>query len=332
MQNPLISVIIPVYNVSSYLCQCLDSVVNQTYKNLEIILVDDGSTDDSGKICDKYALNDNRITVIHKGNGGQASARNEAIKNVNGEYILYVDSDDYIEYTHIQNLEQTAMEYNADLVQCVAIKFWNKVNETKVARAKNKAPKKQTYTATTALKEYSYQRKFTPSPWCKLIKRELMEDLEFPVGTGFEDMAIIYKIIGRAHMIVYLPEISYYYRQRNNSTMRTKFSDKKVDRIRIAQSYMEYIKKSYPTVIVPAYTRYSLAQLQLLMELPFDKKYRNLKVTAYKNLKKSRAVMLHDTESPVRLKVMVAASYLGPTNLMLLGRTYARFIKIAIKR
>lgn len=104
MNNPLVSVVVPVYNVSSYLEQCLDSVVNQTYKNLEIILVDDGSTDDSGAICDRYAEKDSRIQVIHKENGGLSSARNVGLERITGEWALFIDSDDWIELNTLELL------------------------------------------------------------------------------------------------------------------------------------------------------------------------------------------------------------------------------------
>ena len=145
MGEPLVSVIVPVYNVSKYLKQCLDSITAQSYKNLEIILVDDGSTDGSNRICDEYADNDARIKVIHKENGGQASARNEAAKIAQGEYIIYIDSDDYINKMHIQNLIQVALEYDADLVQCAMIEFWDSLNETKIIEPKDRQNKKQLY-------------------------------------------------------------------------------------------------------------------------------------------------------------------------------------------
>ena len=114
--NNLISVIIPVYNVEQYLSKCLDSVVNQTYKNLEVILVDDGSTDNSGKICDEFALKDNRIIVIHKSNGGLSSARNEGLKFAKGQYVGFVDSDDYIEIGMYEKLLEVSLKYGSDVV------------------------------------------------------------------------------------------------------------------------------------------------------------------------------------------------------------------------
>lgn len=327
MEGLLVSVIIPVYNVAPFLRQCLDSIINQTYQNIEILLVDDGSTDDSGKICDEYAKNDARIQVIHKKNGGQATARNDAIKVAQGEYVIYIDGDDYIGHTHIQSLIQAAEKYDADFVQCEMEKFYNNFNVLKVYPLNKEMCKTQIYSASDALKEFSYQGKFTPSPVCKLIKKDLMAGLEFPVGVGYEDMAVVYKVIGRAHRIVYISEISYYYRQHNGSTMHTKFSDKKVDRIRIAKLFLNYVKENYPEVVISAYTRYSLAQLQLLMELPFGKKYRNLRNIAFHNLKESRTIVLHDKEAPTRLKVMIGASYLGPVILILLGKAYAKMVR-----
>ena len=117
MEN-LISVIIPVYNAEKFLNKCLDSVIGQTYKNLEIILVDDGSQDDSGKICDEYAQKDNRIKVIHKENGGDSSARNTGLKMATGKYITTIDSDDWIELNAYEDMLKVLLEKNVDIVRC----------------------------------------------------------------------------------------------------------------------------------------------------------------------------------------------------------------------
>lgn len=116
--NDLISIIVPVYNVEKYLNKCIDSIINQTYKNIEIILVDDGSTDNSGKICDEYLLRDSRIKVIHKNNGGLSSARNEGINISSGEYIGFVDSDDWVEPNMYEEMYKKILYSNADIVDC----------------------------------------------------------------------------------------------------------------------------------------------------------------------------------------------------------------------
>ena len=117
-EEELISVIVPVYNVEKYLEKCIDSIINQTYQNLEIILVDDGSTDGSGKICDEYSRKDNRIKVIHKENGGLSDARNIGIKNANGGLIGFIDSDDYITENMFEVLQKDLRKYNADISSC----------------------------------------------------------------------------------------------------------------------------------------------------------------------------------------------------------------------
>ena len=140
-------------------------------------------------------------------------------------------------------------------------------------------------------------------------------------------MAVVYKIIARVHLLVHISERSYHYRQHKSSTMHTEFSDRKVDRIRIAEQFLDYIKDNYPEIVVSAYTRYSLAQLQLLMELPFDREYKAIRDKAFNNLRTSRNKMLHDEVAPVKLKIMVSASYLGVVPLMFLEKLYKYLLR-----
>lgn len=327
-KQPLVSIIIPLYNVEQFLRCCLDSVVFQTYENLEIILMDDGSTDESGKICDEYANRDNRIKVFHQKNGGQALARNNALRYVHGDFIIYIDSDDIITDNHVEHLVKLRNRYGADIVQCEMVKFV-KENRIPLLQKKDRKQKEkceEVMETSEALRQFFYQKKFTASPWGKLIKRELMNNLEFPVGIGYEDLAVIYKVIGAAKKTVYSTKVCYYYRQHHNSTMHMKFSDKKIDRIRIAEQFLDYMKLKYPENHMAVYTRYDLAQMQLLMELPFDRKYKNVKEIAYNNLKRTRKIVLHDKEAPKKIKMMVRASYFGPTLLMLLGKGYNAII------
>lgn len=315
---PLVSIIIPVYNTEKYIGQCLESVIEQTYSNLEIILVDDGSTDGSRKICDEYANKDKRIKVLYQKNGGQAKARNYGIRYAHGIYIVYIDSDDYVSANHIEKMLKLAKQYNADLVQCSMKKF----RDGKKEKSKFDKFDITVYSASDALREYCYQKTFTPSPWGKLIHASLMENMEFPVNMGYEDAALMYKVIGKAKTLVFTEEIMYYYRQHKASTMHTPFSDKKVDRIRVAEQFLNYIRENYPENYISAYTRYVLAQLQLLMELPFKKNYTNIKKLAYSNLKHARRIVLNDYLAPIKIKIMTGFSYFGATALMILGRIY----------
>jgi len=322
MRGPLVSIIIPVYNVSEYLCKCLESVVSQTYDNLEIILVDDGSTDDSGEICDQYGRNDPRIHVLHQKNSGQAHARNRAFQESHGEYILYVDSDDFIARNHVEVLMSAAMQYDADIVQCFMKKFKGK---NPSSEEKNSIVAEEVFTSSGALEEFCYQRKFYACPWCKVIRREIMEQISFPENTGYEDLAIMFYVLGKAEKIVLVPEIMYYYRQHSASTMHTGFSDRKVDRIRIADCLKSYIQENYPELNQAVQSRFLLANLQLVMDLPWDREYRDLWRKVWENIVSTRKAVLHDKKAKKSLRIMAAASFFGRNTTKFLGRMYKRF-------
>lgn len=221
MTDALITVIIPVYNVEAYLRICLDSVVNQTYKNLEIVVVDDGSTDGSSKICDEYAERDGRIKVVHKHNGGQANARNQAIDMARGDYLTFVDSDDIISSYYVESLYNSAMKFSVKFAICQMISFTTEKTEIK-ERCKIDPcliPKKK------ALEYYcslSKNKSFFLAACCKLYHKSLFKTLRFPEGCIYEDSLVNYKLIDMVDKIAYLQTPLYYYRIRENSTMGQK--------------------------------------------------------------------------------------------------------------
>ena len=208
----LISVIVPIYNVEKYLKQCLDSIINQTYKNLEIILIDDGSTDNCGKICDDYALKDNRIKVIHKQNGGLSSARNIGLDTAKGEYIGFIDSDDYIEKDMYENMHNTALKTNTKLVIC----NWFKGNTNKWDKNKN-FPDKNILTTNEAL-EFFYNDMYV---WNKLYKKDIVKKLRF-IETFAQDVLYTFVAFKRAKIISCLNKHKCYYRTNPKSRQHTK--------------------------------------------------------------------------------------------------------------
>ena len=220
--TPLVSIIIPVYNVEPYLRRCLDSVVNQTYKNLEIILVDDGSPDRCPEICDEYAEKDLRIKVIHKKNGGQSEARNVAIDVCRGEYIAFIDSDDFISTWYIENLYIAIKKHSAKFAICETICF---SDDSKIG-CHNALYSSKLISKSDALKSYCslLPRKSVPflAPFCKLYHRGLFQELRFPVGCIYEDSLLNYKLIDLVDEIAYIKEPLYYYYMRENSTMGQK--------------------------------------------------------------------------------------------------------------
>lgn len=215
--EPLVSVIIPVYNADSYLRQCLDSVIVQTYRNLEIILVDDGSTDGSGGIADEYAQKDSRISVIHKGNGGVSSARNAGLAEARGEYISFVDSDDVIKPDYVSYLYKLLIRYHADVSSCGYIKICRNEKEGKTRRRESAI---KMFSGSEALKSMLYKKEITGYSCSKLIKKELIKgeffDEELKVA---EDFDFIFRILKKANDIVYGSRVLYLYYQNPGSCM-----------------------------------------------------------------------------------------------------------------
>lgn len=208
-----VSVIIPIYNIDKYIEECIVSIINQSYINLEIILVDDGSTDKSGKICDNYLKNDNRIKVIHKENRGSASAKNIGLKNATGDYIMFVDGDDKIELTCIENRVSAIENEKTDIVQSRFINLFKNKIEIHVSNIESKV-----YNKTEFLSEYI--KYWECSLFAnKLFKKEVIENVEFIEGRCIDDEFFTYKVIQNCKNITIIDEYDYYYRQRKSSVM-----------------------------------------------------------------------------------------------------------------
>ncbi len=215
--NELISIIVPIYNVENYLDECVKSIIAQTYKNLEIILVDDGSTDDSGKKCDEWGRKDNRVKVIHKENGGLSDARNVGIDCAKGKYISFIDSDDYIEKDMIEYLLNLIIEKHTEISVC----NYKKVYENKVFDFKNPKPKREKvkkYSSLEALRQLLKDKKIQNYAWNKLYLKELFtEECYYPVGRKMEDIGTTYLLFYNAKNIAVSNLIKYNYRQRKGS-------------------------------------------------------------------------------------------------------------------
>lgn len=216
MNQPLISVIIPVYNVEKYLKHCIDSVINQSYKNLQIILVDDGSPDNCPQICDEYTLLDSRIEVIHKPNGGTASARNAGIEAVKGEYISFVDSDDYINCNMYSQMYKNIVKYNADICECDHIKVKKYKNSYTAANIKKYSA--QVYTGMDFIKRRYLQDHLNSVIVCnKLFRADVFSSIRFPEGSLLEDLCTSYKTFFCINKIVVISAKLYCYVQRGGS-------------------------------------------------------------------------------------------------------------------
>ena len=240
----MISVIVPIYKVEDYLPKCIDSILNQTYKDLEIILVDDGSPDNCGKICDEYAKQDKRIRVIHKENGGLSSARNAGIEAAKGDYIGFVDSDDYISMDMYEKMVVSIETENADVSVC-CFKY---VNEDGSAFETSVKPfekyevlsKEQAIDKITTLDRY-YTHFATAVN--KLYRRAVIEDLKFEEGRVHEDEFIAHLVYFNCSKIVIMPDELYYYVQRSGSIMNSSYSPKRLDAVRAYYKRYEFLKE-----------------------------------------------------------------------------------------
>lgn len=237
--NPKISIIVPVYKVEKYINKCLDSILNQTFKDFELILVDDGSPDRCGEICDEYSKKDNRVVVIHKENGGQATARNAALDIAKGDYIGFVDSDDYIEPDMYELLYKMCIENKCDISNCSSTIYFN--NKIKVNGGHGLIIHNRKEAMKAVVEGFLYDECL----WTKLIKRELFNDLRIPVGIAYEDTAFTYKVINKANKVCCIGEPKYNYIKRENSTMDIAAKEIKTDSIKIYEEMYEFFKENY---------------------------------------------------------------------------------------
>lgn len=207
-ENRLVSIIVPVYKVQAYLDRCIQSLIFQTYKQIEIILVDDGSPDACPRICESWREKDSRIKVIHKENGGLSSARNEGLKAAGGDYILFVDSDDWISLVMVEKMMTVMEKYNVDMVTC---QFFNVYPDGYCRKNWNCSDDIKVYTPEKAISLLLMDGEITNHVWRRLYKRKLIWKDPFPVGKNFEDIFISYKLIMQCRQIAVMDEAYYYY-------------------------------------------------------------------------------------------------------------------------
>ena len=238
MKNDLISIVVPIYNVEKYLNRCIDSIINQTYKNIEIILVDDGSIDNSKMICDEYSNLDNRIVVIHKENGGLSSARNTGIDIAKGKYITFIDSDDFIELDYIEYLYSLILKYDTYISVCKHNVFYNDdYKKPLINNIDYKISKEE------LLKDILYGKNYSVSACGKLYLKDLFKDIRYPIGKLFEDNDTTYKLIDKVSYIAIGFESKYNYMLRNDSITRKEFSNKHLYLIEAVDNMGNYLSK-----------------------------------------------------------------------------------------
>lgn len=241
-QAPLITVVVPIYKVEEYLDECVQSILNQTYHNLEIFLVDDGSPDRCGEMCDTYAEKDARVKVIHQKNKGLSGARNSAIDIATGEYITFVDSDDYLKEDMIEVLYREALQYGAEITTAAFESFF----EDGTKSTNPHGGKIFVYTKEKALDCFLFNDYLTPCVCGKLYSISLWKSVRCPEGKLFEDQFTTYKLIDQCKKIVFDTTPRYYYRKRMGSIGHSSFSKRTYDLYDAIHEEYNYISRKYP--------------------------------------------------------------------------------------
>lgn len=322
MDCPLVSVIIPVYNVEKYLNKCVDSVIGQTYRNLEILLVDDGSTDGSGAICDEYAARDERVRVIHKENGGLSSARNAALDVCKGEYVAFVDSDDFVSLYFIELYYRAIVQFDGDIaaVQNEAFFLEGREDEAQLVSTAQARSIEQ-IDPHEAIRLMLYQNIPTGAPW-KFYKRSIFDDIRFPVGWLYEDAATIHRLFMKANKMVLLDADIYAYRHRPNSIVRMSFKPDKLIAAKIGQQIVEDVSAYDPGLRAAACCRALAMNYNVYLQVPWeDKQSRDI---LWNEIKTYRMTVLRDHDKAMRKKNRLGAlvSFAGQRASWLIGRAY----------
>ncbi len=319
----LISVVIPVYKVEDYLERCIKSILVQSYSNLEIILIDDGSPDSCGEICDNYKKKDRRIKVIHKKNGGLSEARNAGISIATGKYITFIDSDDYVDENYVELLYETLVKYSADM----AIGSHRVIYDTN--RIINKETKEEYCGAPNIIIEKMlYDDGIDLSAWAKLYKTTLFKKIKYPVGRVFEDAATTYKLIYASNKIAVNSQAIYNYVIRTNSISGTSFNEKKLDLIISTKEMTDYVRKINPELSKACDRRLMYAYLSTLTQLAkSDKKNKKIQEELTNYINKNKFSILKNPRVPKRDKIGICSLTLGFDFYRFMWNCYSKISK-----
>lgn len=316
MQDPLVSVIVPVYNVEEYLEDCVKSITKQTYKNLEIILVDDGSTDNSSYICDKLSRSDRRILVIHKENGGLSDARNAGLEICHGEYIAFVDSDDMVNSSFIASLYNLISSGNFQVSQ-VGTQYIDNVGK--------KLPEKFSYgTGNTILNKEQFIEgllinKITWAAWCNLYRKDFFKDIRFTKGQYNEDCLMWLDGVEKVNRIIISNQCLYQYRMREGSITAGTNIKFFADEYAHSVQWLDKVKRQYPELTEAAYNEL-LSDLLIYMRALGNNKVERKYIAYYR---KNIGKVLKNRYLPKKRKIMISGICILPNvSLSLLHRLF----------
>ena len=320
-QEPLISVIVPVYNGEAFLDQCLESIVAQDYARLEIIVVDDGSTDGTAAISDRWAERDNRIRVIHQPNGGHSAARNAGLDAMSGELMMMVDSDDVLHPDFVTVLLDLMCRHDADIAVGDYVAFegstpdFSRYQSTGTTRVLDQHE---------ALLAVFYQQGLTHSPWGRLFKASLFDGIRFPLGIIYEDLAVIYPLLKHCERVVTTSQVLYGYRQHESNSMRV-FSPRRAAVLDVCEKLEQQMQTDDPQYLKAVRSRLLSAYFNILLLSNQDKSgdHSQLQGRCWQGIKRLRGDCLLDSKVRGKNKLGIIASWLGRGVLCnIIGRNY----------
>ncbi len=318
---PLISVIVPVYNVEQYLDQCMQSIVAQSYRHLEILVVDDGSTDGSGAMCDQWAARDSRVRVFHQPNGGLSAARNTALDAMTGQLVVMADSDDVLHPQFIATLLAVMQRHDADIAVGGYQPFYGERMEFPALTGTDKVV---TYDRREALQAILYQRGLTHSAWGRIYRASLFEGIRYPVGSIYEDLAIIYPLIRKCRRVAAIGTVLYGYRQRQDSIIGA-FSPRRAAVLDIAEALERQVERDDAQHLPAVRSRLLSAYFNILLLSQQDRQHDHsaLANRCWQGIKRLRWRCLIDGNVRLKNKLGILASLTGRTILCsLIGRNY----------
>lgn len=313
----MISVIVPVYKVEKYLDKCVQSILAQTYEDFELILVDDGSPDNCPQMCDEYAQRDKRVRVIHKTNGGLSDARNVGTAEAKGEYITYIDSDDYVSNDYLEMLNSLIGKYNADIA-VTGIKVFYEGTIPK----EDKKINEYFYTGEKALEKMLYQDTLDTSACAMLLPTNVAKKHAFPLGKYHEDELTTYKYYAEVNRVVVTTKKQYFYLQRKGSIMHV-VGQSSLDELDAADNLVNYCKMYFPNIVPAAESKKFSDYCQVILSTKFDTNDITYK-RIYGYLKKKSRQILVDRNTRMKNKVAAFTLLLGYKPLLVLDKLIHR--------
>lgn len=308
MDKPLITIIVPCYNVERYIHKCVDTILAQTYDNLEIFLVDDGSPDRCGEICDEYARKDNRIKVIHKQNGGLSDARNVAIDVAQGEYIVFVDSDDFVAPDYVETLYRLVSQNDAEMGLT-----WHKCfyEGTEPEADSHEGKIVKVLDRDDALESMFYQKDFDTAAWAKIYRSDLFEGIRYPKGWLFEDLPTTYRLMMKCRCVAFTSYMSYFYLLRRNSIEGAPFKPAKYQSCMNIVNQLKRDRASMPNGSVKKALDCRMVSFLFHILLDIPKEREEMRHTLIAEIKRLRWEVLFDRHARMKARIACLLTFFG---------------------